>query len=192
MSVHVLLGGNGYIGREVTRQWLAIDPAATFVVVSSSGKNQLVSDRITNVVADATDYHALAEALPERFDTIVDFLGRPANNDTDNSKINIAPARAMKQLAEERDAQAMGFIGGKLGPKSFTQTKNQLVTELQDSTVPLAVVEPTIVYGAGRDDLLSKMVPVFKLLGLVSKNFKPVEVSQVAQELVGKLRQHYA
>ena len=39
-TTNVLLGGNGYLGREVTRQWLAADPRAQFLVVSSSRRNE--------------------------------------------------------------------------------------------------------------------------------------------------------
>lgn len=120
MSINVLLGGNGYIGREVTRQWMALDPEAHFIVVSSSGKNQLVSDRITNISADATSYESLAAALPDHFDSITNFLGRPGKDEQDNKRINIDPTLAMKRLAEERGARVMGYIGGRLGPKSFT------------------------------------------------------------------------
>ena len=33
----VLLGGNGYIGREVTRQWLEKDSSAEFYIISRTG-----------------------------------------------------------------------------------------------------------------------------------------------------------
>ena len=188
MTFNVLLGGNGYIGREVSSQRLDADPEARFVVISSSGKNSLVSDRVTTVAADATSYEALAEALPERFDTIVNFLGHPAKSEEENQRINVAPVRAMKRLAQERGADAIGYVGGILGPRSFTETKKRMIEDLRDSGLPVAVVEPTIVYGGGRRDTLSRMVPLFKFLGLFSATFKPVLVSDVAAGLVGQLR----
>ena len=36
----ILLGGNGYIGREVTKQWLKKDSHAEFYIISRSGKNK--------------------------------------------------------------------------------------------------------------------------------------------------------
>ncbi|UPS59388.1 hypothetical protein [Lactobacillus delbrueckii] len=56
----------------------------------------------------------------------------------------------MKWLAEEYKAKKMGFIAGSLGPKSFVQGKADLVKFLQDSSVPLAYISPTLVYGNGR------------------------------------------
>ena len=55
MSTVVMLGGNGYLGRNVTQKWMAKDPDARFVVVSRSGKNALADARITNVQADSAD-----------------------------------------------------------------------------------------------------------------------------------------
>ncbi|MCD5437095.1 hypothetical protein [Lactobacillus delbrueckii] len=60
------------------------------------------------------------------------------------------PAKVMKWLAEEYKAKKMGFIAGSLGPKSFVQGKADLVKFLQDSSVPLAYISPTLVYGNGR------------------------------------------
>lgn len=81
----------------------------------------------------------------------------------------------------------MGFVGGVLGPKQFTSTKKQLIKYLQESTIPLAYVEPTLVYGAGRHDPMTRNVPVLKFLGIFSKKFKPVLVGDVVNELREKL-----
>ena len=55
---------------------------------------------------------------------------------------------------------------------------------LQESGIPTTVVEPTLVYGGGRKDTLSKLVPIFKVLGSVIPSMKPVKVEDVASELV--------
>ncbi|TFH51788.1 NAD(P)-dependent oxidoreductase [Actinomyces viscosus] len=191
-TTHVLLGGNGYLGREVTRQWLAADPHAQLLVVSSSGRNELTDPRVRNIAADARSYESLAGVLPERFDTIVDFLGRPDKDPQALEDINARPARAMRRLAEERGALAMGAVGGRLGPGSFTRIKKQVLAELAASSVPLVSVEPTVLYGAGRSDALARMVPLFKFLGLFSSRFAPERVEDVAATMVSGLRGHLA
>lgn len=175
----VLLGGNGYIGREVTRQWLERDPEAQFCVVSKSGKNELVDARVHNVQADCHDVNAVAAVLPEKVDAIANFVGGMGGRD-----VNVPPAQVMLKLASERDIPVMGFIGGKLGNKDFTSSKAEACKILRESGRAVAIVEPTLVYGAGRSDKLAKMVPLLKFCGVFNKGMKPVTVEEVASQLI--------
>ena len=188
MTLNILLGGNGYLGREVTRQWLAADPRAELLVVSRTGRSALSDPRIREVSADARSYESLSSALPTSFDTIVNLVGRPEKRPQALEEINAHPARAMRRLAEERGAAAMGMVGGVLGPASFTRLKSRLLAELASSPVPLVSVEPTVLYGAGRRDTLSRAVPLLKVMGLFSQRFAPMRVEQVAAELVAGMR----
>ncbi|GEN94471.1 NAD-dependent epimerase/dehydratase family protein [Pediococcus ethanolidurans] len=183
-KIIVLLGGNGYIGRELTKAWHDRDKSAQFIVLSRSGNNQLKLPEITNVAVDLTDHGAVDDALPTKFDYIVDLIGRPEKDVILSKKVNDQPAMLMKRLAETHNAKAMGFIGGKLGPKYFLNTKKRLIGDLRQSTVPLAIVEPTLVYGAGRKDQMSRMVPLLRFFGIFNVNMKPVEIHHVVNELL--------
>lgn len=109
MSTIVMLGGNGYLGRNVTEKWMRKDPNANFVVVSRSGQNKLVSDRIKNVKADCSDYDKVMKVMPEKVDYIVDFVGRPEKNPEMFKKLNDDPADVMKRIAEEKRCQSDGY-----------------------------------------------------------------------------------
>lgn len=187
MTNYVLLGGNGYLGRNFTSYALKQDPTAKFYVVSRSGKNKLQNKAIINVEADVTNEQAVLPKLPEKIDYIIDFVGAPAKSPEQSKQINDLPACTMKAIAEEKQAKAMGFIGGILGAKDFVQTKKRLIKELKQSPVPLAYVEPTLVIGEGRKDNMTKMVPMLNFLGIFSKKFKPVEVDEVVASLYQKL-----
>lgn len=186
----ILIGGNGYIGRALTAAWAATDPSAQFDVLSRSGYNQLDLPQITNCAIDLNDQEAVSAAIPGQFDYIVDLVGKPEKDAVASIAVNDKPALLMKHLAETHHAKAMGFIGGRLGAKSFVTTKRTLIGQLQASSVPLAVVEPTLVYGAGRQDSMTKMVPLLKILGVVIPNMKPVKVDTVVDELLTKLLQY--
>lgn len=183
----VLLGGNGYIGREVTKQWLEKDSSAEFYVISRSGSNKLIDKRIHNLSADVTDYNSVVSVLPENITCIVDFIGRPEKDSKELIKVNKQPAEVMLNIAKNYNVDKMGFIGGVLGPKSFTDIKSDIIKMLQSSQKRVEYVEPTVVYGGGRSDILAKMVPMFKVLGVFSKKLKPVRVEDVANELITKL-----
>lgn len=76
MTNVVLLGGNGYLGRNLTKHWLKADPDATFYVVSRSGKNKLTDPRTINVSADVTNSKQVAKYLLAKLDYIVDLVRR--------------------------------------------------------------------------------------------------------------------
>lgn len=187
MSTVVMLGGNGYLGRNTTQKWMEKDPDAKFTVVSRSGRNQLVDERITNVRADSSDYDAVMKVIPEHVDYIVDFVGRPEKDPETFRKVNDMPAEVMMKIAKEKNVKAMGMIGGVLGPKSFVEGKKRIIKKLQASGIRTEYVSPTVVYGNGRDDAMTKMVPLMKFFGIFNKNMKPVDVNDVADELVRKM-----
>jgi uncharacterized protein YbjT (DUF2867 family) len=182
-----MFGGNGYIGRAVTEKWLRLDSEARFIVVSRSGKNPLVDERIFNVQADTASYESVSDVIPEKIDYIVDFVGRPESDPEKFKEVNDAPADVMLRIAKEKNVKAMGMIGGILGPKSFVQGKKRIIERLKASGIRTEYVNPTLVYGNGRSDSMSKIVPLLKFFGIFSKKMKPVTVNEVAEELVGKL-----
>ena len=185
----VLFGGNGYIGRELTRQWQQAEAQAEFWGVSRSGHNDLQVANVHNLALDLTDLAAVKAALPTKIDYMVDLIGRPDADASQQLAINQAPALVMQQLAEAYQVRAMGFVGGKLGPKSFVALKASIIQRLRTSELPLAVVEPTLVYGADRHDSMSRLVPLLKIGGLFNANLKPVTVATVAAQLLAKLRE---
>lgn len=187
MTTIVLLGGNGYIGWNVTKNWLKKDLSAEFYVLSRSGKNELKDSRIKNIAVDVTSVGAVEAVLPEKIDYIIDFIGRPEKDVDLFKKVNNLPAQVMLRVAEKHRVKAMGFIGGVLGPKSFVNGKKLIIESLEKSDIPLEVVEPTIVYGNGRADTLAKMVPILKVVGVLVKMLKPVHVDDVANELITQL-----
>lgn len=186
-STVVLFGGNGYLGRELTRQWAEAVPDTHFWILSRSGRNSLKVPNCHNVAVDVTDEQAIRSILPDQIDYIVDLVGRPAKNIVDSQQVNDRPAQVMQQLAESYQVRAMGFIGGKLGSKEFLATKQRLIDQLRKSTIPLAVVAPTLLYGADRHDKLSRMVPVLQFLGLFSARIRPMKVEVAARELLNQL-----
>lgn len=183
----VLLGGNGYIGRTVTQLWMKKEPNAQFYILSRSGKNKLSAPQITNIKVDVSDYTAVSKVLPANVAYIADFVGQPEKDEAVSLKVNTQPALVMKQIAEEKQVKAMGFIGGILGPKKFVTTKNELINTLSNSSIKLSYVEPTVVYGNDRQDALAKVVPIFKFLGFFSKKMQPIHVEQVAKELIDQM-----
>lgn len=100
----------------------------------------------------------------------------------------VPPARAMAQVAKAKGATRMGYIQGRLGNKDFVSSKAEAARVIREAAardgIEAVIVNPTLVYGNGRKDKLTKMVPLFKFAGIFSKNVRRVTVDEVAGELV--------
>lgn len=183
----VILGGNGYLGRNITKVWLAIDPKLEFYIVSRSGQNKLVDKRIHNIKADVTNEKDVAKKLPDTFDYIIDCIGAHEKDPEKFKQINDLPAETMLALARKQKDPVMGFISGRLGPKTFIDGKAQILKELQDSSIKVASVSPSVVYGNGRKDSMTKMVPFLKFMGLFSAKMNPDDVNDVVKDLINQM-----
>lgn len=185
----VLLGGSGYLGREFCRQWLQKDSSTElqFFVFSKRGKNPLADARVKNITLDICEYEKLKESLPAKIDCLINFIGAPAESKEELERINKVPAEIMLKIAHEYNVKNLGFIGGVLGPKDFVHLKKELIALLQQSGRTLSYIEPTLLYGAGRNDKFSKFVPILKILGIFSKNLKPMRVEDAAGDLLQRV-----
>ena len=106
--------------------------------------------------------------MPNKVDYVINLVGRPENTAEKDKQTNWLPAQNALTLAGKYRIKGLGFVQVKLGPKCFIQTKVDIASEYQDSGLPVVIVNPTSVIGGGRDDFLSKIAPVFKLLGFFS------------------------
>jgi len=183
----VLLGGSGYIGRELVKAWRSRVADTEFWVLSRSGATRLDLPGVHGVAVDLLRPQMADDALPDQVDYIVDLVGGPKDDPQELADFNRLPAQFMQRLADQYHPTAMGFIGGKLGPKTFVAIKRDLIQELQSSPTPLAVVEPTLVYGAGRKDQMTRFVPLLRVLGAVVPSLRPVKVDTVVMTLLNEL-----
>lgn len=183
----VIFGGNGYIGNSIIEKWMEKDKQAEFFSVSRSGKGPMSRPNVHYLKADVTNFEQVQAVLPERVDYIIDCVGVYTKDKKQLEKYNVLPAKVMLETADKRSVKGLGYIGGVMGPKEFTDSKACVIEMLCSSRHKISYVEPTLVYGNGRNDALSKMVPLLKIAGIFSKKMKPVKVQDTAEELISKL-----
>lgn len=183
----VIFGGNGYIGTSIIEEWLEKDKNAEFFSISRSGKGRISNPKVHYLKADVTSFEQVQSVLPEDIDYIIDCVGVYTKDEKQLEKYNLLPAKVMLKIADKKTVKGLGYIGGVMGPKQFTDSKSYVIQMLCSSKHKVSYVEPTLVYGNGRNDALSKMVPLLKFAGIFSKKMRPVEVKDLAEELISKL-----
>lgn len=180
----IILGGNGYVGRELTAQWLSHDPRAEFYIVSRSGKGAVDNPRVHSIKANARDVAAVESQLPKdtEYTCIVDLVG-----DVTNMARNVQAARSALALARRHDIPEIGYVAGCVGPARFRHTKRSITEHLERSNRKVVVANPSVIYGGGRNDAYVKAVPALSALGHVFPRLMPRTVDDVAHELVMEL-----
>lgn len=180
----IILGGNGYVGRELTAQWLAHDPGAEFWIVCRSGKNCVNNPRVHVIEANARDVKTVESLLPQdaQFAAIVDLVG-----DTQNMARNVQAAKCMLALAKRHSIPRLGYVAGCAGNARYRRTKRSIVKHLHAYDPNMTIINPSIIYGNGRNDSLVKLVPVFEKVSKVFPRLAPRTVEDVASELIAGL-----
>lgn len=181
MSTIVLVGGNGYIGREITRQWLAQDPEAQFYVTSRSNRQEIIDSRVHHIQVDVNNAAAFESALPEKVDYIVNLTYG-----------SMDALKAIRDFAEKHGVQAIGNISCNAanaavpGFGDFVKMKDNELQFLKEGKVRVADYDLTIAYGADRNDDLLKMVQSGAMDAL-----PPVHVEVVAHLLIDRLTKNW-
>ncbi|ULQ60971.1 NAD(P)H-binding protein [Brucepastera parasyntrophica] len=174
MTTIVLVGGNGYIGREVTRQWLKRDTDAQLYVTSRSVRQEIKDSRVHHIQADVNDDAAFEKALPGKVDYIVNFTVG-----------SMDALKTIRDFAEKHGAKAIGninFNAAVPGLEDFAEMKGNELEFLREGKVRVANYDLTIAYGADRNDDLLKTIQSGAL-----DELPPVHVEVVARLLIDRL-----
>ncbi len=177
----IILGGNGYVGRELTAQWLAHDPRAEFWIVCRSGKNCINNPRVHVIEANARDVKTVESMLPQdtQFAAIIDLVG-----DQTNMARNVQAAKSTLALAKRHAIPRIGYIAGCAGNARYRRTKRSIVKHLRNYDPNVVIINPSIIYGKDRNDALVRLVPLFRRLSRVCPCMAPLTVDDVASELL--------
>lgn len=179
MTTVVLVGGNGYIGREITQQWLERDPKAEFYVTSRTDRHVVEDPRVHHVQVNPEDAAAFEQALPESADYVVNLTYG-----------SVAVLNSLRIYAERHGAQAIGNINAVAttpGFEDFVAMKKAELEYLRKSDVRVANVDLTAAYGASRDDELAARIKSGAL-----DDQSPVHVEIVACLLIDRLLREWA
>ncbi|MFC7677853.1 NAD-dependent epimerase/dehydratase family protein [Paenibacillus sp. GCM10028914] len=191
----IVLGGSGYVGTHLAEVWLKQDPKLEICSISRHGRPQKLSsylennDQIQWLSEDIFDIDSYITKLPTKVDTIVNLVGTADAKSTELfMKINVEPVKIMIELMDRLSIPKGCFISGVIGMpfknKPFIASKQKAETLIRESRKNISIIKPSLVYGDKPE--VAAMVPFMKLMGKLpgKSNYKPIQVNQLAQEIV--------
>lgn len=183
----VLFGGNGYIATAMIKYWQSKDPQAQFYALCRSGNGPIKQENVHYISCNVTNMKEVDRSIPSSVSYIVDCVGVYTSDTKKLNEFNVLPAKMMLEVAKSKSVNAMGYIGGSMGSKPFKESKLEAEKILRSGRIPVVIISPTLVYGNRRHDMMSKMVPFLKIAGFFNAKLKPVNVNDLAKEMVDQL-----
>ncbi|MBS5886491.1 MAG: NAD(P)H-binding protein [Clostridium sp.] len=174
MTKIVLVGGNGYIGREITKQWLKRDSDIQIYVTSRSGRQEIKDERVHHIQVDVENYEEFEKSIPSDIDYIVSLIYG-----------NMEGLKTIRKFSEKHGIKAIGNINAVAnapGFEEFVAMKNNELDFLKESSVRVANYDLTIAYGSDRDDDLANAIRAGYMDAV-----HPVRVEIVACSLIDEL-----
>ena len=194
---HVLvLGGTGFLGHAFWAQWVDhTDGAGTRVTVptrrAAHGRDLTELPMVEVDELDVHDDAALARAI-DGCDAVVNLVAILHGSAQDFERVHVALPRRLAQAclaAGVRHLVHVSALGvGPKAPSHYLRSKTAGEAALAQSGIPVTVLRPSVMFGAGDHFLnmfarLEAALPVVPLAGAQSR-YQPVWVDDVAQAIV--------
>lgn len=174
MTKVILVGGNGYIGREITRQWLKRDSDVEIYVTSRSDRQEIKDERVHHIQVDVENFEEFEKSVPHDADYIVSLIYG-----------SMEGLKTIRNFSEKHGVKAIGNINAVAkapGFEEFVAMKNNELDFLSERNVRVANYDLTIAYGADRDDDLANAIRAGYMDAI-----HPVRVEVVACCLIDEL-----
>lgn len=194
----VLIGGNGFVGRALTRALLAQNYP---VVITSRQANQAntVAQSVSWRTCDVHDPEALNKLLADigPVTAVINLVGilhgqrgTPYGKDFLKAHVELPQKlmAAMKQQGQTRFIHVSALGADSKGPSMYLRSKGDAEALIRNSGLNWTILKPSVIFG--REDnfinmfaQLSRFLRVFPLAGDKSR-LQPVSVEDVAHSIV--------
>lgn len=200
MKKVLVLGGTGFVGRQVCEQLNRLGIRATVPTRRPVNAQTVQTLPLVDVtVADVHDEAALARLLPGH-DAVVNLVAILHGSERAFECVHVTLpqtlARAMQASGVRRLVHVSALGASVDGPSRYLRSKARGEAVLREAGLDLTVLRPSVIFGAGDRFLnlfarLQASLPLVPLAGACSR-FQPVWVGDVAQAVVRSLQQGQA
>jgi uncharacterized protein YbjT (DUF2867 family) len=194
MEQLLLLGGTGFVGRNVCEALARAAPALRVVVPSrrpERAKHLAPLPAVRTVRADVHDKTQL-EALLDGCDAVVNLVAILHGSATAFERTHVELPRKLASACRARGVTRLVHVSAlgadANGPSRYLRSKGRGETVLQDAGLQLSILRPSVIFGADDRFLnlfarLQAFFPVLPLAGAKAR-FQPVWVGDVAEAIV--------
>ena len=193
----LVLGGTGFVGRQVCEQLARLGWQVT--VPTRRAANAARVQNLPGLTVIEASVHSpadLARLMPGH-DAVVNLVAVLHGNEDRFEQVHVTlPGRiadAMRQAGVQRLVHVSALGADLQGPSMYQRSKARGETVLQGAGLHLTVLRPSVIFGAEDRFLnlfadLQTVVPVMPLAGQATR-FQPVWVNDVARAVAGCLQQ---
>ncbi|MEO0003101.1 MAG: hypothetical protein RLZZ22_793 [Pseudomonadota bacterium] len=188
----LLLGGTGFVGRQICEQLVRAGMRVT-VATRREAKASAVQilPGVTVLEAEVHDEATLARLLPGH-DAVVNLIGVLHGSEQHFQRAHVELprqlARAMRVAGIQRLVHVSALGASAAGPSQYQRSKAAGEAVLREAGLELTLLRPSVIFGAGDNFLtlfarLQAVVPVMLLPGAAAR-LQPVWVGDVARAVV--------
>lgn len=189
----IVLGGSGYIGQHLMREWIKEDGSVKLYSISRNGK----PEKLLKELEDAKQIAWLAgdvfnlksvQGLPQTIDFVANMIGTAtAKTEEEFFKVNVKPVEEMIALMKEKGTKYGSYISGAMGmpgDKYFMASKEKGEQLIKQSGLSIEIVKPSLVYG--ERPIVVAAVPFMYLFSYIPglAKIRPMHVDKIAEQII--------
>ena len=178
----LLIGGNGFVGKEFIR--LA---ANRNINISYLSRNKIKEAEFESISWIQGDIFSIDDiCIEEKFDVAIHLVGTIKNKQL-YKKLNTESVAKSLQLCSKNNIKKLVYFSAKGGFADYYNSKKNAEQFIEQSTIDYLIVRPGLMYGTNRLSSYFNVIPIklFATLGIsFFKNVYPLPVSKVVTNVM--------
>ena len=181
----LLIGGNGFVGKEFIR--LAANRNINISYLSRNKINEAEFKSISWIQGDIFSIDDIY--IEEKFDVAIHLVGTIKNKQL-YKKLNTESVAMSLQLCSKYNINKLVYFSAKGGFADYYNSKKNAEQFIEQSTIDYLIVRPGLMYGTNRLSSYFNVIPIklFATLGIsFFKNVYPLPVSKVVTNVINTI-----